>query len=99
MIFEYPQPFSPYRWYATGKVEAVGVSNSVSADPKKTRRITLEKTQDKSGVYHFEYLRDLSDPERVVETTLSDNGFVKQDVVGDFPGVGQISYWSKNIND
>jgi uncharacterized membrane protein len=93
VVFEYPEPFAPYRWYAKGKVEAMGVTNSISADSEITIMKTKETVLDKEGVYYFEYLRDLSDPQRVVEATLEESGFVVESVFDLFPGIGQITYW------
>lgn len=93
VVFEYPEPFAPYRWYAKGKVEAIGVTNSISADSEITIVKTKEAILTKEGVYYFEYLRDLSDPQRVVEATLGGSGFIAKSVIDFFPGIGQITYW------
>ena len=95
VIFEYPDAFSPYRWYSEGSVTAIGVTDSISADPVKTSQRTNEVISNKEGVYYFEYLRDLSDPDRIVEKTLQDSGFRIYEVYDYFPGVGQIFYWRK----
>lgn len=95
VIFEYPKPFAPYRWYEQGKVEAVGVTDSISANPEKTAQRTEDIIQNKTGVYYFEYLRDLSDPQRVVEATLCHSEFEIKEVFDFFSGVGQITYWIK----
>jgi mannosyltransferase len=96
VIFEYPQAFTPYRWYSKGSVQAVGVTDSISSDPAKTAEKTKKIIQDKNGVYYFEYLRDLSDPERVIEQSLKKQGFRITDVYDLFPGVGQVFHWEKN---
>ena len=92
-IFEFPEPFAPFNWYSTGRVEIAGVTDSISA----TKEATIEKTKstlkDKKGVFYFEYLRDLSDPERYVELGLFEAGFTKSEVFDLFPGVGQITYY------
>lgn len=95
VIFEFPEPFAPYRWYSGGRIEAVGVTNSISADKDMTVEKTLRTIENKRGVYYFEYLRDLSDPERIVEQTLEAQGFTKASVYDYFPGVGQVTYWVK----
>ncbi|MCH7641418.1 hypothetical protein IID22_04450, partial [Patescibacteria group bacterium] len=91
-IFEYPRPFSPYRWYSSLSVEAVGVTDSISATPEKTADITGKAISGKDGVYYFEYLRDLSDPGRVVEEVLVNSGFEVAEI-HDFKGVGHVYYW------
>jgi hypothetical protein len=95
VVFEFPEPFAPYRWYATGKAQAFGATNSISADTEETIDRTREIVSGSQGVYYFEYLRDLSDPQRVVEATLRDSGFKAGQVFDYFPGVGQIIYWTK----
>ena len=95
VIFEFPEPFAPYRWYSKGKVEAVGATDSISADKKMTMEKVARAVENKSGVYYFEYLRDLSDPGRAVEQTLEKQGFSLAEVYNYFPGLGQISYYIK----
>ena len=93
VIFDYPEPFAPYRWYAKGKVKAIGVTDSIVANAGKTTEITENAIKDRNGVYYFEYLRDLSDPKQVVEKALDDRGFTIETIYDFFPGVGQIKYW------
>lgn len=93
-IFEYPKPFAPYLWYESGVIKSVGVTDSIYADPEKTKKITSETIKDREGVYYFEYLHDLSDPQNAVIQTLEEEGFAKK-AVYNFSGVGQIFYWMK----
>ncbi len=92
-IFNYPEPFAPYRWYAT-KVKGVGVGDSISIHRKRTETLTKLAIKDKKGIYYFEYLWQLSDPDRVVEETLKSQGFNQKEVYN-FNGVGLISYWQR----
>jgi len=94
IIFEYPEPFAPYRWYSSREVEAYGVTDSVSADSAKTEQITRYRIAEKSGVYYFEYLRELSDPDRVVEKVLREEGFEVSEIYN-FSGVGLVYYWTR----
>lgn len=94
VIFEYPDPFAPYRWYAKGGIEARGVLDSIVVmDSKKVDTLVDNAVVGKTEVYHFEYLRDLSDPKRIVEERLRQDGFVPLDANGDFYGVGIITRW------
>ncbi len=95
ILFEYPEPFTPYRWYSNGMVEAMGATDSIFANSEKTREKTKMLIDDKSGIYYFEYLRDLSDPRRVVESEIINGGFKIKEEYGDFTGVGKITYWVK----
>lgn len=92
-LFEFPQPFAPYNWYSTEAIEAQGATDSISANKEKTVEKTKKAIQNKKGVYYFEYLGDLSDPERYVELGLFEAGFTKGEVFDLFPGVGQITYY------
>ncbi|OGM18333.1 hypothetical protein A2686_03195 [Candidatus Woesebacteria bacterium RIFCSPHIGHO2_01_FULL_38_10] len=93
-LFEYPEPFAPYRWYAKGKINALGATDSISADNQKTSKITREIVENKGGIFYFEYLRDLSDPTRVVERVLKEEKFEISEVYN-FVGVGQVFYWKR----
>lgn len=92
-IFNYPEPFAPFRWYAT-KINGVGVADSIFVHSEKTEKLVDLNTSNKNGVYYFEYLWELSDPNRVIEDALKKEGF-KQKEVYNFNGVGIISYWQK----
>ncbi len=93
VIFEFPEPFAPYRWYEGGIVESMGVTDSISANRNKTINKTKKAIKQKSGIYYFEYLRDLSDPNRYVEKAISEEEFKPIYVYDYFPGVGQITYY------
>ena len=96
VIFEYPEAFTPWRWYASGKIKAFGATDEISADGPKTKDRTINLTTEAKGVYYFEYLRDLSDPQRVVEKTLAEQGFMAKEIFDYFPGVGQVTYYAKD---
>ncbi len=93
VVFDYPEPFAAYHWYARNKVTAVGVADSISVNPALTSKKTKESIKGKSGVYYFEYLVDLTDPGKVVEKTLGEEGFKVSKAYGDFVGIGQIKYF------
>ncbi|OGE42615.1 hypothetical protein A3B45_00200 [Candidatus Daviesbacteria bacterium RIFCSPLOWO2_01_FULL_39_12] len=92
VLFAWPQPFSPYTWYAKDK-QSWGV---VLRFPAEKREIedNLRNLNQTKDVYIFEYLQDLSDPRRYVQGVIEENGFrlVK---VYDFSGVGFINHYVK----
>jgi len=94
-LFEFPEPFAPYRWYETGKVEAIGVTNAILADTSATQEKTLNLIRDKEKLYYFEYLADVSDPSRVVVKVINENGFIETSKTTKFIGVGAISVYEK----
>jgi uncharacterized membrane protein len=93
-IFNYPEPFAPYRWYAT-RLRGIGVADSISVHKEKTEELTKLAIKNKEGIYYFGYLWELSDPDRVVEKTLISQGFKIEYIYSNFNGVGFISYWKK----
>ncbi len=93
-IFEFPEPFAPARWYSSGKILMVGVTDRISADPEKTRVRTQNAIADRKGVYYFDYLKDLSDPGGIVQLILDENSFIKTEVYN-FRNMGQMSYYVK----
>ena len=94
VIFEFPEPFAPYIWYSKRLNQAQGVTNSIKSDFLKTQKITSETIEDKSGIYHFEYLKELSDEDDVVQKTLTSSGF-RISKIYNYQGVGFIYYWIK----
>ncbi len=94
VIFGNPEPFAPYRWYSSGKVKALGVTDSISADREKTEKIIGDALATATGVYYFEYLRDLEDPSGIVEGTLGKIGFREKERK-DFNGVGFIIHYQR----
>lgn len=92
VIFAWPEPFSPYKWYGNGK-SAIGVVQKFPArreDVKENLRY-IDRIRD---IFFFEYLQQLSDPQKYIQKTIEDNGF-KLDKVYNFNGVGFIDYYVK----
>lgn len=94
VIFNYPEPFAPYRWYANKLSVAVGVTDSISANITNTYDVTKAAVEGKNVVYYFEYLKDLSDPRGVVQTAVTDLGY-KNSESHDFYGVGFINKFER----
>lgn len=91
-IFENPEPFAPYQWYWDGKIPSVGVTDSISATKSKTEQIVKGAIKGKTGVYYFEYLKDLQDPQGIVQNTLVDSNFVETGRTA-FNGVGFVIHF------
>lgn len=92
-VFENPEPFAPYLWYAKGKLEAQGATDSILATQNTVAK-TKSLLSNETGVYYFEYLHDLEDPNGFVESAISELGF-KKTAIFNFIGVGQITYFVK----
>lgn len=94
VVFNFTEPFAPYQWYSKGKVGAIGLTDSISANEVPTKEKTLKTVRGVKGVYYFEYLWELHDPGRVVASTLEGEGFIEVGAF-DYPGVGIIRYLKK----
>jgi len=95
VVFEFYDAVAPYRWYAKGTVNVIGAASSYTADPIKTPEKMSPSLTGKNKIYHFEYLRDLTDPQRIVEQKLEQDGFIKGEVLNDFKNIGQLSIWTR----
>lgn len=91
VLFSYPEPFAPYRWYEKNGY-SFGATDSILAT-QKTINITKSLIDNKSGVYYFEYLSGLSDPEHFVESSIRGD-FVLQKTYN-FNGVGFVKYYKR----
>src|SRR3989344_798651 len=94
VVFSFTEPFAPYQWYSNKTVKAIGLTDSIAANPIPTREKSVFETFDSKGVYYFEYLWELHDPERIVVTSLGSEGFIEA-AAFDFPGVGIVRYLQK----
>lgn len=92
VIFAWPQPFSPYTWYAKDK-NGLGVVTKFPAERSEIKDKLYNLEQFKK-VYVFEYLQDLSDPQENVQKVIEEKGFKKVKVY-DFQGVGFIDQYVK----
>lgn len=95
IVFEFHEPFAPYRFYSSNKIDAIGATDYYFADKIKTEQKLKLNLEGKNGVYYFEYLRDLSDPQRFVEQTIGAEGFKKGKIFNNFYNIGQVSFWSR----
>ena len=93
VVFSYPEPFAPYRWYEKKEYLSFGAADSIKADPILSTQKTNDLIKSKNGIYYFEYLNDLSDPTRIVMNVIVENGFTEKEVIGDFNGVGVIYHF------
>lgn len=92
-LFVFPEPFAPYIWYKTGKVEALGIA------PKfRVEKADLPKLDNKimayNKIYLFQYLTGLTDPKKETWNYLQEKGY-RETAIKDFPGVGFIFVFEK----
>ena len=88
VLFAFPGPFAPFTWYQTGRVPAISTGIFTLKDESYLDANTpAVLTYDR--VYVFEYLMDLSDPQRLIFAWLKRNGFEGTKVI-DYRGVGFV---------
>lgn len=92
VIFAWPEPFPPYKWYAKGR-HGLGVISKFPATRIEVET-NLKSIDNKKDIYLFEYLHTLSDPQRFVQEVLKEKGFSISRVY-DFQGVGFIDHYVK----
>jgi hypothetical protein len=88
VVFAFPQPFAPWQWYQEEGLEVVA-TGTLLVDKETNLDEVLRLVAMKEEVYVFEYLMDLSDPERRVFAWLEDKGYQEIGAV-DFNGVGLV---------
>jgi uncharacterized membrane protein len=89
VIFSYPEPFAPYRWYATNNFSFGGADSILATG--ESLSITRELVSSKGGVFYFEYLSSLSDPNGYVRKTIEEDFTLDQ--IYNFNGVGFIYHF------
>lgn len=95
VLFSYPEPFAPYRWYETKPGISYGATDSIYSDRPGTNERTDKYLTGVNGVYYFEYLKEISDPNSHVLTRIYENGFKETGKIGLFEGIGYIYYFTK----
>jgi hypothetical protein len=88
IIFNFPEPFAPFRFYQTQKNDTLGAVRNFQFDSVSDERIQ-NRVQGKDSVFLFDYLSDLTDPKRKSKKTVEKLGFINTKTY-DFSGVGFI---------
>jgi uncharacterized membrane protein len=95
VIFEFPEPFAPFTWYSTGKVEGFGALNSLTSTKELTdQKISNKISSEIKNVILVSYLRDLTDSQDNVQKKLFELGFDQVKAVS-FSGVGEVTSYER----
>ena len=90
VLFEFGEPFGSWEYYQTNKVEAKAGFKEGSNVWLNLSKLTANKNQ----IFLFQYLVEMSDPQRKVESWLVNHGYrLKQ--TRDFSGVGFVYEYVK----
>ena len=95
VVFANPEPFAPYRWYASGNIPAYGILDNVKINKDQAADRTAVVTDGRAGVIYFSYLQDLMDPEELIVKTILKQGFHAHAEYSLFVGVGKITYFAR----
>ncbi len=90
VLFEFPEPFAPFYWYTSGKVEGLGgLTGLTSVEARTEEKISQKITPSTFRIMYVSYLRDLTDSEAHIQKTLVNQGFNIVESKS-FAGVGEI---------
>ncbi len=73
-LFIFPDPFAPWRWYADPTIQTLSTKTIYITEDVELRNL-LEPALDYNYVILFDYLQDLTDPDRLVRAELEQFGF------------------------
>jgi hypothetical protein len=92
-VFAFDAPFAPWRWYADPQYPTVAFSQ-LNITPAVLP--ALKSALDARYILVFEYLQDLSDPQRLIQQRLSELGYHEIDRLGR-PGIGVVHVYTRSL--
>lgn len=93
-IFAFPEAYAPWRWYNSRDVHTVAIGYLSQSPTQNEVSESLKYVTDYSYAVTFDYLQDLSDPQRLVPQTLHNFGYKEVQVL-DYPNVGFIRIYAR----
>lgn len=91
IINVFPEPFAPMEWYGN-RLPVVGITNGLVAEKDNLETQMRVQLVDVGDVYVFDYLQDLTDPDRLVLGWLDEHGYEEVDTF-DFRGIGFVRHY------
>jgi uncharacterized membrane protein len=95
-IFAFPAPFAPWVWYASPEIDTLS-TGTLSVGQIASVRDFVEPVNQYEYVVTFEYLQQLSDPNKDIEQTVSSYQY-KDVYLLDYPLIGFTRVWTKQAN-
>lgn len=92
VIFGFEAPFSPFAWYEGAQSEPLPTLSTgyLTNDEAKVQiKTTLESAGSYRYLLVFDYLRDLTDPDNLIPSTLNEMGYQEVGVL-ERPGIGFV---------
>lgn len=98
MLFSFPGPFAPWRWYDNGSYPTISTGKLAIATQNDLTAVTTKlRTTQPENVLVPDYLRDLTDPKRELDAVLNSEGWFESDVI-DRPNIGFTRVFQKQPN-
>lgn len=97
VIFAFPAPFASWEWYNRSDkfpTQATG-SFVLSSDATSPDRVSLKRLAEYDYVLVFDYLRDLTDPQHLIEQDLARYGFEEVDRITPSTQVGIVHVYAR----
>jgi len=92
-VFAFNEAFSPWRWYQPAAIPSLSI-NQGGLKNSGQLAAQLEIITNYRYVLVFDYLRDLTDPNRVLEPAIESYGFTGRGVI-DYPNIGFVRIYSQ----
>lgn len=93
-LFLFPDPFAPYNWYKTGKIDAFGITPGFHYSETYLSQLNTY-LESRHRIYLFQYLTGLTDPKEQTRHYLATHGFSEVSILN-YPGVGFIYVFNRN---
>jgi len=97
VVQAFPAPFAGWEWYNQKEhypTYATGVFE-LSSNPEAMDRLRLKTVADHQYVLVFDYLRDLTDPQRTIEKDLERFGYTEVDRITPETGLGIVHVYAR----
>jgi mannosyltransferase len=92
-VFAFPEPFAPWRWYDTEKYPTLS-TGTLHISQVENLRDTLKSINQYDYVVVFDYLSDLSDPNRQLIKEIQEYGYQELDLL-EYPNLGFVRIYAK----
>jgi hypothetical protein len=93
VVFAFPEPYAPWRWYDDGRYPTL-VTGTLHVNQVDDLTEIVEKATDYTYIIVFDYLRDLSDPDRQLETEIEAFGY-KLIELKQYPNIGFVRIYGR----
>jgi uncharacterized membrane protein len=92
IVFAFNAPFAPWHWYQSQELTTYSLPANRPVDPQALNQ--LAPALNHPDLFLFEYLMDLTDPDRQIISWLQQNGFSEVGFIQQ-PGIGKIYHFQK----